>query len=110
VNVDDDNPFARRPLWQRHARVLAFAVVTSLALVLALRGVVGRGDVLAALLVERSASLALGVVVLFSARAFLLLFAPGWALFTALLFFLQRRERLAHERLRARDIPRAESP
>ncbi len=77
---------------------------------LLLRGVVGRGDVLAALLVQRNASLALGVVLMFGARAFLLFFAPGWAFFTALLFYQQCRERLAHERLKARDTPRAESP
>ncbi len=110
MNLDEDNPFARRPPWQRHARALAFGFVSSLALVLLLRGVVGRGDVLAALLVEQNASLALGVVLLFGARGFLLLFAPGWALFTALLFVQQRRERLAHERLRVRDTPRAKSP
>ncbi len=93
MKVDDDNPFVRRPLWQRHARALTFAVVSSFVLVLALGGVVARGDVLKALLVEHDPALALGVVVLFCARAFLLFLAPGWALFTAVLYYQDRSRR-----------------
>ncbi len=90
---DDDNPFVQRPPWQRHARWLAFGVVGSFVLVLALGGVVARGDVLKALLVEHDPALAVGVVVLFCSRAFLLVLAPGWALFAAVLYYQDRSRR-----------------
>jgi hypothetical protein len=91
-------PSARRPIWQRHARALLILALSSLVLVLGLRGVVGRGDVLAALLVAHDWALVVAFFVLFTARAFLIFMAPGWALFVAVLVVQQRHEQ---QRLRS---------
>jgi hypothetical protein len=92
MSVDGHNPSARRPIWQRHARALLIGALGSLVLVLVLRGAVGRGDVLAALLVAHDWALVLAFIVLFSARAFLMFMAPGWALFVAVLVAHHRHE------------------
>ena len=86
MSVDVDNPPARRPIWQRHARALLIFVLGSIVLMFGLRGVVGRGDVLAALLASHDGALVLAFVVSFTARAFLMFMVPGWALYVALLW------------------------
>jgi Na+-translocating ferredoxin:NAD+ oxidoreductase RnfE subunit len=95
MSVDEDNPSARRPIWQRHARALLIGVLGSLMLVFGLRGVVGRGDVLAALLASHDGALVLAFVVSFTARAFLIFMAPGWALYVAVLLAHHRHARAA---------------